>query len=34
MRKQRKKHLYDSIEPVAKERFLERHLKKIFNYGC
>ena len=23
MRKQRKKHLYDSIEPVAKERFLE-----------
>ena len=33
MRKRRKKHLYNSMEPVAKKKISRRHKKKIFNNG-
>ena len=33
MRKHRQNHMSDSMEPLAKKRFLENK-KKVFNYGC
>ena len=37
MRKHRQNHMSDSMEPLAKKKFLEtkkKKQKKVFNYGC